>query len=79
MAQKQKNWFIVRIEGIAPVIVEYRVHAFDEDEAFDIINQRPQQAKLQSQPRIDFVRIKKLRVSIKNLLTGAANWMRRFQ
>lgn len=73
---KQKQWFQVRIEGMAPVTVEYRVMALDEDEAFQLVEQG--RALPLDKPRVDTRRLQKSKVLIKNLFTGWINWVRNF-
>lgn len=74
----EKQWYSVRVEGMAPVTVEYRVYAENEDDAFNIFQTSPQYVQLQDRPRIDHRKIIKKRVVIKNLLTGMINWIRQF-
>lgn len=79
--EKKKNQskpFVVRIEGQAPVVVEYRVYAEDEDEAFEIIDKFPFKGQLLGPPKPDITRLQKKKVAIKNLFTSMINWTRTF-
>lgn len=82
MASKkiQKSYFNVKIEGTAPIVVEYRVLAEDEDMAFEMIDKRHMISGVQQlgPPHVDLRKINKKRVTIKNIMTGMINWMRNF-
>ena len=75
---KQKQWFVVRVEGLAPVIVEYRVFAESEQEAFDTANRSPTQTHLNSPPKIDLPRMKKIKASVKSMTSSFINWTKTF-
>ena len=73
---KQKQWFSVHIEGIAPVIVEYRIFAEDEEQAMQMVEQG--RGQLDGRPHIELRHMQKRKVSIKNMLTGFVKWVRNF-
>lgn len=73
---KQKQWFLITIEGNAPVSVQFRAFAEDEDQAFDMFEKG--MVQMDGRPQIDVRRIHKRKVSIKNLLNGLISWTRQF-
>ncbi len=77
--QKSKQWYQVRIEGTAPVVVEFRVFAENEDEALKLVESgaRINVYRL-NRPDVNLTKMRKNRVSIKDLLTGMINWVRKF-
>jgi len=76
--KKPKQWYQIMVEGEVPIVVYYRVFAEDEDAAFDILERQPHMLQLDSHPKPELRRVKKRKVSIKNLLTGWINWVRTF-
>ena len=74
-AAKQKRWYLVKVEAIAPVIVEFRVNASSPDEAFQMVDKAPQQAELVAKPQIDFRRLKKIRAMVRDSLSGV--WIKK--
>ena len=75
---KQKKWFMVNVEGLAPVTVQFRVFAEDEEQAFEALERHPHAIQMDGRPHIDMKRMAKKQVSIKNLMTGMINWVRKF-
>lgn len=78
MAQQTKKYFEVKLEGMAPVILTYRIYAENEEEAYKIIDKSPHMAKLTSQPIIDMPRVRRRKISIKDLTTGLISFIRNF-
>lgn len=74
----QKQWWIVTVEGEAPIVAQFKVHAESEDIAFDIVHRSPNLAQLMGPPKFDMFRIKKRRVTIKNTFGTLINWVRNF-
>jgi len=77
-APPKKSWFLVRMEGTAPVVMQFRVLAENEDEAFKMVETRPDQIWPQGPPDVNMKHMQKRKVSIKNTLTGMINWVRNF-
>lgn len=75
---KKKDYYLVTIEGTVPISVSYRVYSFDEEDAYNIVNSSPWNAQIQGQPKLNLLKIKKSKVSVKNLLTGVINWVKKF-
>lgn len=73
---KQKQWFQIMIDGDAPVNVQFRVFAEDEDQAFEMFEKG--MVQMDGRPQIDVRRMRKRKVSIKNLLNGLISWTRQF-
>ena len=67
---KPKKKYLVRVEGIAPVIAEYEVLAENEEEAVQLLERQPHLQKLREKPNIDLPHMRKYRLSVKDLLTG---------
>lgn len=74
----KKYWFSVRVEGIAPITVEYRIFAENEDEAFQTVEKLNYSSMLAGPPQPQLHKIQKKKVLIKNILTGMINWIRHF-
>ena len=75
---KQKQWFLIYVEGIAPVKAQFRVFAEDEEKAFETLERNPHLTQMDGRPHIDLKRINQRKISIKNLMTGMINWVRKF-
>lgn len=78
MANKVKRPFIITIEAIAPVRLEYRVLADSEEAAYDDYNKHSARMPQYRPPVIDTLRLKKLKISIKDLFTGQVNLKKTF-
>lgn len=76
--QKPKQKFIVQVEGIAPFVAQYEVWAEDEEKAAEIFETQPWTLKLRDRPFIDLPRMRRKKLSVKNLLTGMINLVRNF-
>lgn len=77
--QNKKQWFLVRIDGVAPVSIEYRIFAETEDAAFELaVKGAAPNVYLNNKPHISIPKLQKKKVSIKNLLTGWITWVRNF-
>jgi hypothetical protein len=75
---KIKRPFIIKVEAFAPVTLEYRVVANSEEDAYKEYEKSGVRMQLYRQPLIDFRRVKKLKVSVKDLFTGIINWNKTF-
>ena len=76
---KKKRWFRVRLEGVAPVVVEFQAFAEDEDQAFEMVEKKSLgYVQMLEKPSVDIAKMKKSRVLIKDLTTGLINWVRKF-
>lgn len=75
---KQKHWYQITVEGIAPVKLQFRVFADSEDNAFEIYSKNPSMAPMDGRPHIELRQLNKKRVTIKNLITGMINWIKVF-
>lgn len=75
---KAKQYFLVRLEGEAPVIHTLRVLAADEDEAFNIATRLPHLSVPIGPPEINLRLLKVRKASVKNTLTGMINWLKNF-
>jgi hypothetical protein len=65
---KIKNYFIVRVEGIAPVFLEYRVLAEDPEGALE--EYKKGRVTLESAPKVVQTKVQRHNVSVKDLKTG---------
>jgi hypothetical protein len=65
-----KKKYLVRVEGIAPIIAEYEVWAENEEDAARLLDTQPHLQKLRDRPNIDLPRMRKFRLSVKDLMTG---------
>lgn len=77
----QKKYFSVKLQANAPIIIEYRVFAKDEDDAYKIAESQlinNSHGMMIRPPKIDFSRIKKNKIEIKDLITGLIVWQKLF-
>lgn len=72
----EKKWFEIKVEGIVPITITYRVFTEDEDKAFEEYMQG--KATLLEKPRLDLRQIKRRRVSIRNITSALFNWVKKF-
>lgn len=78
---EQKKYFSVKLQAVAPIIIEYRIFAEDEDEAHKIAESQlinNSHGMMIRAPKIDFSRIRKNKIEIKDLLTGIVTWQKLF-
>lgn len=75
---KKKNPYIIRVEGMAPITMELRVLAEDEDEAFEIFEKYPHRVQHLGPPQPNLNKLIKKRVAIKNMYTSIINWVKNF-
>jgi hypothetical protein len=69
MEPKMKKKFVIKVEGIAPVKMEFEVWAYDAEEAYESLN-RPSSITPRMPPRVDLSRMKRTKVEIKDPLTS---------
>jgi hypothetical protein len=74
----QKKPYIIKVEGMAPVILEYRVMAENEDRAYQVFDKQPYLLQLFNPPQVDKARVRKIRVSIRSQFTNIINWVKSF-
>jgi len=74
----EKQYYIVDVEGMMPVKVRFRVHAFDEDDAYKVFDTRPDQCTPLHQPQPQPGKIQPKKVTIRHHMSALAKWMRRF-
>ena len=73
-----KKKYKIKVEGMAPVSVQYDIWAHNENEAYYILDKQPHLLKLRERPNIDLPRMKKVSVQITNLLNGLVEFVKRF-
>lgn len=74
---KVPQHYILKVEGIAPVIAEYRVLAIDEDDALEQFKKGKivrQEAPIRILPH----QIKPKKISVRDQLTGLINRIKNF-
>lgn len=75
---KKKQAFVIKVEGLIPASVDFRVMAEDEDEAYEIYENSPHLAKALNPPKILPGKIIKKRITIKSALSVFTNWVKSF-
>lgn len=77
----QKKYFSVKLQANAPIIIEYRIYAMDEVEAYKIAESQlanNSHGMMIRPPKIDFARLRKNKIEIKDLMTGLISWQKLF-
>lgn len=77
----EKKYFSVKLQAVAPIIIEYRIFAENEDDAYKIAESQlinNSHSMMIRPPKIDFSRVKKNKIEIKDLLTGLIAWQKIF-
>ena len=75
---KPKKYYSVVIEGTAPIRLEYKILAEDENDAYQQWEQRKFSNPPLSPPRIDFSRMTIRKISIKEAYSSLITWIRNF-
>lgn len=75
--QKEKKRYVITVEGIAPVIVQFETWAKDEDQALKQLD-NPQLLSVRQRPDIDISRVRRRKVTIKDALTSLVKLIRNF-
>lgn len=75
---KQKHWYQITVDAVAPIRVMYRVHSFSEQEAYETYLKNPTMAAMDGRPHIDLHHMQKKKITIKNLITGVINFIKTF-
>ncbi|NJO18582.1 MAG: hypothetical protein HC877_23495 [Thioploca sp.] len=65
-----KQKYLITIEAIAPIIVEFEVYASDPEEAFNLIDKSPHLYKPRKIPQIFFNKMSKKYLQIKNMFNS---------
>ncbi len=75
---KQKQYYSIKVEGLAPIIAEFRVLAEDEEEAYRMFEKQPYMVQPLSPPKPDMRKLIKKKITIKNMLTNMIGFVRSF-
>jgi len=75
---KQKEIFIIKVEGNVPVTVDYKIWAYDEEDAYNQFTYSKISAVPMNQPRFEMQKLRPKKISIKNLKTNLINWVKNF-
>jgi hypothetical protein len=75
---KPKKKYLIKVEGLAPVMATFEVWAEDEEQAAQIFEKQPNLVKLRERPFIDLPHMHKRKVSVQDLLTGMMKVIRSF-
>jgi hypothetical protein len=73
----QKQRYIMYVEGLAPVKLELETWAYDEEEALKQLD-NPRLCKIRQRPDVDIPRMRRQKVTIKEILTSFVKLVKRF-
>lgn len=76
--KNEKKRYIVKLEGMVPVELEYIVFAKSQAEAFEIIDQKFLTYPPRTQPKMLLNRLKKTKIQVINSLTGISKILKRY-
>ena len=76
--EPQRKEFIIRVEGLIPAVVEYKVMAYTEDDAYKTFDKDPYLLNLVSPPKILPGKIIKKKISIRSSFSTLITWMKQF-
>ena len=74
----KKSYYILEVNGLMPVQVNFRVLAENEEEAYKIFDTRPDQATPMGQPKPMPGKIIPKKICIRNSVSALITWMRNF-
>lgn len=72
---KTKKFYEITAEGTVPIVMKLRIFAEDEEQAYNIFNKYPHQVTLLGH-KIDFKRLNKRKITIKDLQTNIINFVK---
>ena len=72
------HYFILKVEGLVPAEVKFRVQAEDEEQAYKLFETRPDKCTPLQSPRPLPGKIKPTKISINNAMSGLITWVRKF-
>lgn len=76
--EPKKHYFIIKVEGLIPAEISFRVLAETEKQAFDIYKKRPELATVLHQPKILPGKIKEKKIQIRNAMSNLITWIKNF-